>query len=217
MQNEGQIHPEADLADGFSKEAPGVTLPDVDFDLSGPIGLSEIGTVASIIRDNELLRHPSGVYVSRVPVDPVTGQCSLDHHRAEHLGYPKVDLLVNRSYAAFRSTDELAEYVNRIYAGEFPAEHFLDPKYYEGEPRIPQLYRHYDMVLRYPPKSVDDVAILFALIRPACRHLVGLPIEEIAQRIWVEKTKGYRYKKSAAYGVALGVTAWLLHEVESHG
>ena len=43
-------------------------------------------TPASIQRQNETVKHNTGVYVNPVPVDPETDLCTLDHKAAEDIG-----------------------------------------------------------------------------------------------------------------------------------
>ena len=48
-------------------------------------------TPASIIKDGKLSKHNTGVYFTDIPVDPYTGQSSLDYQKAEDRGYLKLE------------------------------------------------------------------------------------------------------------------------------
>ena len=50
---------------------------------------------------------------------------------------------------------------------------FLDSRFYEGDEPLVQLGSHYDLVSKYPPESLADLAILLALVRPGKKELVG--------------------------------------------
>jgi hypothetical protein len=48
---------------------------------------------AAMNRKDEWLKHNTGVFVTDVPTDPITGFSSLDYVEAEDMGYIKLDLL----------------------------------------------------------------------------------------------------------------------------
>ena len=56
---------------------------DIDFaDRDQVLNLLDV-TPASIIKDNKLSKHNTGVYATDIPVDPFTGYASLDYNAAE--------------------------------------------------------------------------------------------------------------------------------------
>ena len=68
---------------------------DIDIDFANRddvIKLLDV-TPASIVRDDQLVKHNTGVYATEVPIDPFSGQASLDHNLAEDRGYVKLDFL----------------------------------------------------------------------------------------------------------------------------
>jgi heme oxygenase len=48
---------------------------------------------ASILTNGNFRKHASGIYATDIPVDPFTGQASLDYNLAEDRGYVKLDFL----------------------------------------------------------------------------------------------------------------------------
>ena len=62
----------------------------VDFD---PRKLMKEAIAASQVRNGELVRHPCGHYLQRIPVDEVTGLAAIPYDAASELGYFKVDFL----------------------------------------------------------------------------------------------------------------------------
>ena len=70
-------------------------------------------TSASILRDDKMSRHNTGVYFTNIPTDPFTGQASLDYQQAEELGYIKVDILNVGLYKQVHSEQHLQELMNR--------------------------------------------------------------------------------------------------------
>ena len=67
---------------------------DIDFaDRTTVLEKVQYYTSAAIIRNNNLVKHNTGVYFTNVPKDPIMDVCSLDHKDAEERGYFKLDLL----------------------------------------------------------------------------------------------------------------------------
>jgi hypothetical protein len=80
---------------------------------------------ASIAKDSGLIKHNTGVYFTEVPVDPFTGQASLDYKSAENRGYVKLDFLNVGIYNQIKSESDLVEMMNadpdwpKLYDREF--------------------------------------------------------------------------------------------------
>jgi len=139
--------------------------------------------------------HPTGIYLFDMPVDPVTGISSLDSVRASELGYQKVDVIQNHAlHERPISPSEFMEIVD-----DFDFTIFDDDRIYDG---LVHLSRYRDLVQSMQPRSVEDLAIILALIRPAKKHLIGRSMDEIRREIW-KKADGYYFKKSHAIAYAL--------------
>ena len=70
-------------------------MPDVDidfFDRDKALKLFK-HKPASIIKDETIEKHKTGVYFHDIPTDPVTGHASIDYKKAEDRGYFKIDCL----------------------------------------------------------------------------------------------------------------------------
>ena len=70
-------------------------MPDVDidfFDRDNTLKLFK-HTPATIIKDDKIEKHKTGVYFHAIPNHPVTGQATLDYKQAEDRGYFKIDCL----------------------------------------------------------------------------------------------------------------------------
>lgn len=150
---------------------------------------------ASIIT-NKVDKHPSGVYLQNIPVLE-NGMSSLDYKKAEHYGYLKVDLLNNSLYENIKSKDELDDLVN-----EEPNWEILE--YAELVNELPHLRDHFDIVQKIKPSSIDDLAVVIALIRPGKRYLLDCSRSVIDENIW-KKEDSYYFKKSHAYAYALSI------------
>ena len=154
-------------------------------------------TPAGIIRDDKLIKHNTGVYVTDIPTDPFVGCASIDHKEAEKRGYAKLDFLNVSLYTQIKSEAHLTELMNRepdwakIYDADFCS-------------KVMHIGNHHG-VLMSMPEPVDTIprmAMLLALIRPAKRHLIGKKWSEIAKTIWDAEDEGYAFKKSHAVAYA---------------
>jgi len=53
-----------------------------------------------------------------------------------------------------------------------------------------------------PVDSIPRLAMLLSIIRPAKRHLIGLPWSEVAKTVWEKDDELYTFKKSHAIAYA---------------
>jgi len=155
-------------------------------------------TPASIMRNGEWTRHNSGVYVTPVPCDPVTGLCSLDYEQADALGYFKLDFLNVGVYQQVTSPEHLTELMTRT-----PPWHRLKER--EFVEQVIHINAHWDLLQRMP-EAVDTIprmAMFLSVIRPAKRHLAGKVWREVAQTVWDKpQDNSYYFKKSHAVSYA---------------
>ena len=90
---------------------------------------------------------------------------------------------------------------------------------FEHKEIVDQLFhinKHYEIVKQHLPNSVEDLAIILALIRPGKRYLVGNSWEVISQEVW-EQTDGYFFKRSHAIGYATAIIVQLNLIIEQLG
>ncbi len=149
-------------------------------------------TAASIIRDNKTNKHNTGVYFTQIPVDPFTGRASIDYQAAEDRGYIKVDVLNVGLYQQVQSEQHLQQLMQQE-----PAWHKLyDPEFCA---RLIHIGAHYNTLIQMPEAVNSDTRLMMflAIIRPAKRHLIGLPWKEVAKTIWEKPVdNSYHFKKS---------------------
>jgi hypothetical protein len=67
---------------------------------------------------------------------------------------------------------------------------------------------HYDIIKQHLPQTVEQLAMILAMIRPGKRYLVGNSWEVVENEVW-EQTDGYFFKKSHAIGYALVIIVQL--------
>ena len=175
-------------------------MPDVDidfFDRDETLKLFKHAP-ASIIKDDKIEKHKTGVYFHAIPTQPITGHSSLDYKKAEDRGYFKIDCLNVNIYKNIKSEQELVELMI-----EEPDWNMLkDPKVVEN---LFHLNGHFNIVSKLEPKNVEQLAAVLAIIRPSKRYLVNKSWEEIMKEVWIKPTEGYFFKKSHATSYAVAV------------
>jgi hypothetical protein len=170
---------------------------DIDFaDRDKVIELLDV-TPASILRDGQLVRHNTGVYATDIPVDPFSGQASLDHNSAEDRSYVKLDFLNVNLYKQVRNEQHLIELMREPNWAQL-----YDP---EVCAKLMHVNGHYDLLLQMP-EPVDTIARLamfLAIIRPAKRNLAGKTWKEVSATVWDKPADDtYYFKKAHAISYA---------------
>lgn len=166
---------------------------------------------AGIVRDGKLVKHNTGVYVTDIPTDPFTGTASIDHKVAEELGYTKLDLLNVSLYNQIKNEEHLIHLMStdpdwsKIYDPEFCS-------------KLIHIGNHYKTLISFPEavNSIPRLMMFMAVIRPAKRHLIGLPWSEVAKTIWetpIDGSYGFKKSHSCAYAHLVVVNINLLTEL----
>jgi hypothetical protein len=182
---------------------------DIDFaDRDEIIKLLDV-TPASILRDGALVKHNTGVYPTDIPVDPFTGQASLDYDVAEDRGYVKLDFLNVNLYKQVRDEAHLIELMREPNWAQL-----YDP---ESCAKLMHVNGHYDLLLQMP-EPVDTIARLamfLAIIRPAKRHLAGKTWKEVGLTVWdkpADDSYYFKHSHSISYAQLVVVNMNLLEE-----
>ena len=164
---------------------------------------------SSIIKDNNVVRHNTGIYFHEIPVDPFTGNATLDYKKAEKLGYFKIDCLNVNMYKDV----ENEEHLQRLIDAE------PDWELFEHKEIVEQLFHihdHFNIVSQMKPQSVEQLAMVLAIIRPAKRSLLGESWQSIQKQVWLKPVdNSYYFKKSHAMSYALAIVVQLNLLVES--
>ena len=153
---------------------------------------------ASIQRDSGPVKHNTGVYVTEIPVNPVSGNSSIDYQQAEERGYIKLDFLNVGVYNQVHSESHLLELMQR----DPPWARLQDQAFCE---QIIHIGNHYDTLMRMPEpvNSIPRLAMFLAVIRPAKRYLIGRTWHEVAESVWIRPSDGdYYFKKSHSISYA---------------
>ena len=178
---------------------------DVDIDMANRDNLlsvlKHIG--GSIKRPGGMEKHNTGVYIQPIPHDPLTGLSNIDHKEAEDIGYFKLDVLNNSVYKGISTEGELDD----LCAME-PMWNLFGHK--EIVEQLFHINNHYDIVNKHMPTSIEQLAMILAMIRPGKRHLVGKSWEEIESQVWLKpENDSYFFKKSHAFSYAMAIIVQL--------
>ena len=162
---------------------------------------------ASRIEESKLVKHATGVYFHSVPFDPIKNCCSVPHSSNEE--FFKIDFLNVSMYAGVRDEAHLIELMNTEPIWEL----------LEQEEFVKMLFHinnYFPLVNLMKPKTIEQLAAVLAIIRPAKRHLAGRPWKEVFEEVWKKPETGnhYFFKKShsISYAIAIVVQMNLLCE-----
>lgn len=173
---------------------------DIDIDIGNRDNLLKIikHVPASINRNGNWVKHNTGVYVTSIPKDPITGMSTVDYETAEKLGYVKLDILNQSVYEQVKDPAHLDKLLSTDPMWEML-------QYKEFVEKIVHINNHYDTIQRMPEpiNSITRMAMLLAIIRPAKRQLIGKTWKEVGLDVWIKPVDdAYYFKKSHAVSYA---------------
>jgi hypothetical protein len=190
-------------------------MPDIDIDFldrEQALGLFK-HIRASREEDSKLVKHNTGVYFHEVPVDAVSGLSAVPYEQAEDRGYFKVDFLNVGIYKGVRDEAHLIQLMETE-----PLWDLLEQD--EFTQNLFHVNGHGSILRQSKPKSIDQLAAVIAMIRPAKRYLIGKEWTTIMTEIWKKpENDEYFFKKShaIAYATAIVVQMNLICEEISYG
>lgn len=173
---------------------------DIDIDIGNRDTLLKLikNTPAAIDRDGKWVKHNTGVYVTDIPTDPITGLATIDYAQAEDIGYVKLDILNQSVYEQVKDPAHL----DRLLVTE-PMWEMLN--YKEFVEQVVHIGNHYDIIQRMPEPvdTIPRMAMLLSIIRPAKRHLIGKTWKDVAKDVWIKPVDdSYYFKMSHAVSYA---------------
>jgi len=173
-------------------------LPDIDIDLiNRDLALVHLEHKnASMIQHGIRVKHNTGIYVQDIPTDHMN-LSSIDYETAEKLGYFKLDLLNNTTYQGIDSIELRDKLIHKE-----PNWDLLQIK--EIVKSLPHIADHYALVKKLNPRSIEQLAAVLSIIRPAKRYLLNKPWNQILDDVWVKPMdNSYYWKKSHAIAYAM--------------
>ena len=189
-------------------------MPDIDIDFTDRDQALQLfnHTVASRLEENKLVKHNTGVYLHEVEVDPISGLCNIPYNTAEEQGYFKIDFLNVGLYKGVRDEAHLIQLMEAE-----PLWDLLEQD--EFTQNLFHVNGHGSILRQSRPKSIDQLAAVLAMIRPAKRYLIGKDWTTIMTEIWTKpENDEYFFKKShaIAYATAIVVQMNLICEQVSY-
>ena len=176
-------------------------MPDIDIDFKDrEKALSLFKHVpARRNEDNKTTRHNTGVYMHEVPFDPINNLCSVEYKEAEEQNLFKIDFLNVSLYNDVKNESHLQKLMETE-----PLWELLTHK--EFSDKLFHVAGHSTVLETMKPQSIEQLAAVLAMIRPAKRYLIGKDWTTVMKEIWTKpEGKEYYFKKSHATAYAVGV------------
>jgi len=189
-------------------------MPDIDIDFADrDLALKHIKHVrASRLQNDELLPHNTGIYVQPIPSNPVTNLSNIEYKTAEEKGYFKIDLLNVSVYKDVQNEEHLTQLMETE-----PLWDLLEQDEFAN--LLFHVNGHGSILRQMKPKTIEQLAAVLALIRPAKRYLVGEPWSTVLDEVWKKPENNEYYFKKAhaiAYAQAIVVQMNLICESISY-
>ena len=189
-------------------------MPDIDIDFADrTLALNQFKHVAAAIEDNGTFKkHNSGVYCTSIPYNPITGISTIDYKEAEDRGYFKIDFLNVGVYNGVKDEAHLI-----LLMETEPLWDLLEQD--EFTQLLFHVNGHGSILRQSKPKSIEQLAAVLAMIRPAKRYLIGKDWTTVMTEVWTKpENDEYFFKKShaVAYATAIVVQMNLICEQISY-
>ena len=193
----------------------GQTMTDIDIDFVDRNKILDIvkHVPASI---DSTKKHNTGVYVQPMPINPLTGYASIDYKTAEQRGYFKLDFLNVSAYQGVKNEEHLIQLLNAE-----PLWELLHEK--EVCDQLFHVNGYHTLLRSLNPRTIEELAMVLAMIRPGKKHLVPIcqdqGFQAIKNEIWIKVKDSYFFKQSHAisYAAVIVVQLNLICEKISYG
>lgn len=178
-------------------------MPDIDIDFFDRNKILDKMPhhVAMRIQKGEQVKHNTGVYFTGIPHNPFTNLSTIEYEEAEQRGYFKLDFLNVSMYEGVKNEEHLISLLKD------PDWNLLT--YKEIVDQLFHINNHFDIVNKLKPTSIEQLAAVLAIIRPAKRHLADSDWATINSEVWIKPEEGYFFKKSHAIAYAHAIVVQL--------
>lgn len=185
-------------------------MPDIDIDFADRTkALALFDHVVAAIEDNGTYKkHNTGVYCTSIPYNPITGLSTIDYKQAEDRGYFKIDFLNVGVYEGVKNK----EHLKKLLETEPLWDLLLEDEFTQN---LFHVNGHGSILRQSKPKSIEELAAVLAMIRPAKRYLIGKEWSTVMTEIWKKPENDEYYFKKAhavAYAAAIVVQVNLICE-----
>ena len=190
-------------------------MPDIDIDFADRTkALEHFKHVVSTIEDNGTFKkHNSGIYCTSIPYNPLTGLSTINYKEAEDRGYFKIDFLNVSVYEGVKDKKHLLQLMETEPLWDLLLQDdFVNLLFHVNG--------HGSILRQMEPKSIEQLAAVLAMIRPAKRYLIGKDWTTVMTEIWTKPENDEYYFKKAhaiAYAHVIVVQMNLICEGISYG
>ena len=189
-------------------------MPDIDIDFANRDKILDMvqHVKARRVNDGVVTHHNTGVYPHSIPADPITNIAGIDYKTAEDRGYFKVDFLNVSVYDKVQNEEQLV----RLMTTE-PLWDLLEQKDFCD--LIFHVNGYHNLIAKLRPRTIEQLAMFLALIRPGKKHLQGkvetTGWDSIKDEIWTKTEDSYSFKKSHAVAYAHAIVVQMNQICES--
>ena len=171
-------------------------MPDIDIDFADrTLALEKFKHVTAAINDNGTFKkHNTGIYCTSIPYNPITGLSTIDYKTAEDRGYFKIDFLNVGVYERVKNK----EHLDKLMETEPIWELLLEDDFVD---KLFHVNGHGGILREIKPTSVEQLAAVLAMIRPAKRYLIGKDWTTVMTEVWT-KPEGDEYYFKKAHAIA---------------
>ncbi len=148
--------------------------------------------------DGKFEKHNTAVFFQNMPRDPTTNISTLDHKVAKDYGYFKIDFLNVNMYEGVKNENHLLYLIDK----EPPWDFF---QYGEVTDQLFHLNGHSELIKRFAPKSVEDLAMVLAIMRPGKAYLQRENWDKIKREVWLKTADADSYQFKRAHGIAYAI------------
>jgi len=162
-------------------------MPDIDIDfVDRDQALTLFKHIPASRKDNgKLVKHNTGVYLHPVPVDPVTGLCSIPYEQAEDEKYFKIDFLNVGIYKGVRDETHLVQLMETEPLWDLlEQDDFVNLLFH--------LNGHGDIIRKTLPTSVEQLSAVLAMIRQKS-HATAYAVAIVVQMNLICEQISYGY------------------------
>ena len=173
-------------------------MPDIDIDFADrDIVLSKIQHRVAKLDTGK--KHNTGVYVTECPHNPVDNISTIDYKTAEDRGYFKLDFLNVSIYKDIKDNEHLEQLMTKEPLWDLLTHEEFNSKLFH-------VAGHHSILERMKPTTVEQLAAVLAMIRPAKRNLIGQPWDTVMSNVWLKpENDEYYFKKAHAVSYAMAV------------
>jgi DNA polymerase III alpha subunit len=173
-------------------------MPDIDIDFADRSkALEKFKHVTATLNDNGTFKkHNTGIYCTSVPNDPITGLSTIEYKEAEARGYFKIDFLNVSVYDGVRDRAHLKQLMETEPLWDLLLEDDFANNLFH-------VNGHGSVLRQMVPNTIEQLAAVLAMIRPAKRYLIGKDWKTVMNEVWTKpENDEYYFKKAHAVAYA---------------